>query len=257
MRSDVPPAKSVPPAGGSQRPPLVLPPAEGTETPKPMGLGSGTISGWKILTALGVAVLLVLVLSRPSCIFGKERAPITGTFVSKHLGIAVDTGPDVWFHAGRLDAEEEKLGWERRSALLYRGTDPGNFTSQLTLVVFESDHPATAQDAGALGANEVAGVAMARRCNPFKHASGSDGTVCSSMTARGMVRMAQIEAYFPVQGKAVFVRVLRELPHLSMQGPPGAPGQGEGPSAAEQADDVFLQTIQDAEAIVQTVRALE
>ncbi|HTJ85047.1 MAG TPA: hypothetical protein VL400_25185 [Polyangiaceae bacterium] len=163
--------------------------------------------------ALPVVGLLGFVLTRPGCSpLYKSNAPASGTFRSKHLGAQIDFS-EPWMHDETLDDRSEASGWERRVSIFFRGTSASDFTSQLVVVVFSrKDLRAGTAEANQLGANETLGVILNRHCEPYQHPGGDLGTVCSGLTVRGAQRLAAIEAYFPMQGRAVFVRFLFEMP---------------------------------------------
>lgn len=204
--------------------------------------------------ALPVVGLLGFVFTRPACSpFTSSNKPVGGAFRSKHLGVEL-TFSDQWLHDETKDDAAEKEGWNRRVSIFYRGTSSTDFLSQFVLVVFSrGDRRATTVDANQLGANETMGVVMNRQCSPFKHPTGDIGTICSGMTARGTQRLALIEAYFPLDGRAVFARFLLEVPSnlpSTVPTPDGVAG------AADEMHAVLERKLVDATAVLSSIRTL-
>ena len=106
---------------------------------------------------------------------------------------------------------------------------------------FERGAVASADDARQLGSAELSGSPLARNCRAFKHTRAvADGTLCSSFSGRGSVRLSQIEAYFALRERVVFVRWLKELPAA-------ASAKSEPPT------DVSPDTIAKAESMFETI----
>lgn len=211
----------------------------------------------RLLVWGGVAVPVLaglgFILTRPGCSpFSNANAPIHGAFRSKHLGVQLEFD-DGWMHDETKDDHEDASGWDRRVSIFFRGTSSSDFSSQLVLAVFSrKDKRATTEDANQLGAAETLGVILSRRCEPYAHPRGEQGTLCNGLTVRGAQRLAAVEAYFPVDGRAVFARFLLEMP--PMMGPVGVD------AASLQRGDPLLEAlnrkIDDAVTMLGTIRTL-
>jgi hypothetical protein len=182
--------------------------------------------------AIGI-VLIVLLITRPSCIVGGKGEPIVGRLVSDHLGLAL-TFPNDWCHATDLDDDESKDDWERRVSTFYRGADVNDFVAQLTVITWRhDDRAATDEDLRTRGATELMDAVVMRRCGEGTVA-GQHAYRCTSMTARMNRRLAALEAYFLAGGAIVFVRLLASLGSMQDNQPPpgvGAPAPGDdGPT---------------------------
>jgi hypothetical protein len=206
--------------------------------------------------ALPVVGLLGFILTRPGCSpFTDSKKPVTGRFHSKHLGVEL-TFSEQWLHDESKDDSQDNNGWNRRVSIFFRGTSSTDFLSQLVLVVFSrGDQRATTNDANQLGANETMGMVMSRSCKPFEHAAGETGTLCSGFTARGTQRLAVIEAYFPLDGRAVFARFLLEVP-LGMAPAAAQPGMDGSPGPADEMQAVLERKLADATAVLASLHTL-
>jgi hypothetical protein len=195
-----------------------------------------------VWVTLGVFVAVCCVLiARPSWVFAPERIDVSGPFSTRQLGIELDLGTSPWAHAARRDTHVDKNGWERSAAVLFRGTNWNDFSEELTVLTFERGAVASADDARQLGSAELSGAPLARNCRAFKHTQAvADGTLCSSFSGRGSMRLSQVEAYFALRDRVVFVRWLKELPAA-------ASAKSEPPT------DVSPDTIAKAESLFATI----
>jgi hypothetical protein len=166
----------------------------------------------RILAKLGAAalgaVVLVVVVARPSCLFHPSPRDVSGAFASEHLGISL-TLPRPWAHSSGDDTEKETPGWEKRTSVLFRGESPMRYEELLLLVTFEktSGEPATGEDARTVGASETLGAAARQReCRPDER-----GHRCRSVFHPSNVLYNAYEYYFSVGHKVVYVRALYEL----------------------------------------------
>lgn len=200
-----PPLKSTRPPGldriPSNRPPPILSAAADTA---PSGL---VLSGRMIGMGLGAILMVVLGLVffvRPAFLFANSARPVMGDFASKHLKLRW-VFPDQWLHAEDLDdSESTRDGFKRKVSVFYRGTSANNFQSQFTLVTFEGK-PVSPNDAQQLGANEVIGTAMRRRCDPVP-INNVPATLCTSLAVRPGQAYAVVEEYFALEQRGIFLR---------------------------------------------------
>lgn len=200
-----PPLKSTRPPGldriPSNRPPPILAAAADTTSsgfvlsPRMIGMGLG---------ALLMVVLAIVFFARPAFLFANSARPVMGDFTSKHLKLRW-VFPDQWLHAEDLDdSESTRDGYKRKVSVFYRGTSANNFQAQFTLVTFEGK-PVSPNDAQQLGANEVIGTAMRRRCDPGS-INNVPATVCTSLAARPGQAYAVVEEYFALEQRGIFLR---------------------------------------------------
>lgn len=213
-----PPLKSTRPPGldriPSNRPPPILAAAADTAP-------SGTVLSPRMI-GMGVGAILMLVVGfvffvRPAFLFANAARPVMGEFKSKHLKLRW-IFPDQWLHAEDLDdSESTRDGYKRKVSVFYRGTSATNFQSQFTLVTFEGK-PVSPNDAQQLGANEVIGTAMRRRCDPVP-INNVPATVCTSMAVRPGQAFAVVEEYFALEQRGVFLRFQFAVDPPTMQDP--------------------------------------
>lgn len=218
-----PPAASLKPF--SQPPkPLSAPPEPLSNAPPPFRLVTRIDEGPSaFFSARNVTILLGLVLvgafayvlaAKPAWLFSDSAKQVTGTFVSKHLGIAWEF-PEPWLHDEGLDDDESvEGGWDRAVSVFYHGRSANDFQSQMVVITFtRSGKIATEDDARQLGASETVGAASMRQCEPFD-LRGIKGTKCSATSARMGRPTGLLELYFPLDGKAVFYRYQFEIQQL-------------------------------------------
>ncbi|MFO0549313.1 MAG: hypothetical protein U0271_13050 [Polyangiaceae bacterium] len=181
-----------------------------------------------LITLIGALILI----TRPSFLFANKAKPVSGAFASTHLG-ASWTFPEQWLHAENLDDEEvTKEGWTRRVSVFYHGASPNQFQSQIVVVSFSrKDRAATEEDAKQLGANETMSAVTMRRCTEYE-AADIEGTRCTSFAARPGQPLGVIEVYFPMDGRAFFLRWQFEVPSFTPS--PDAQNPGAQAEALEE-----------------------
>lgn len=228
-RIDVAGMSSRPPPPGAdpaRRPPSVPPGAAEPVAPTPAAALQGPLLA-KIGAGVGVALLVLLIALRPSCIFPAPTREVSGAFASKHLGIAA-TFNEPWMHAGKRDDSERRGDWRRARSMFYQGVDVDEFAIQLTLVTLSHvDRPASDDDMRSVGASELATGTRNRECAPFERLE-TKAVRCTSEQTVAERRYAMLEEYFLVGPRIVYARGLVE----SVAGAPEAAPAEDGASPA-------------------------
>lgn len=174
-------------------------------------------SGRNVTILIGlvlVGVFAYVLAAKPTWLFADSAKQVTGTFVSRHLGIAWEF-PEPWLLDEGLDDDDNVDGdWDRAISVFYHGRSANDFQSQMVVITFtRSGKTATEDDARQLGANETVGAASMRQCEPFD-LRGIKGTKCSATSARMGRPMGLLELYFPLDGKVVFYRYQFEIQQM-------------------------------------------
>ncbi|MFO0615339.1 MAG: hypothetical protein U0414_22285 [Polyangiaceae bacterium] len=195
-------------------------------------------SGAKMWGGIGFAVLLgiavVVVITRPSCMFADPGKPVTGPFVDKYLGLKL-TFPERWLYGEDLDDKEKTpQGYQRRISVFYQGTSATDYAAKLEVItLFKEGEKVTEEIARNNGAGETLDQARYVNCNPIVRGTVR-GTRCTSVSQQlgSPAPYATVEYYFPLGTYTVFARGRVKVPSMmSGGGPPGmgAPGMGGPP----------------------------
>ena len=239
-------APSIRPGVSPSRPPLVV-----MEPTSPPSLGISGRAFGAIFGAVSLLGFLLLLVVRPGCIFASSGKPVTGTFASKHLGLAWEFRSE-WKYAEDLDdVEKTPDGWKRRSSVFYRGESANVFTAQMVVLSFDRDKPGTPEEAAQLGANETMGSVLYRRCDNIKIQPTVTANRCFALAARPAQPLGVIEIYFLLGDHPVFFRFQHELPRTNNVPDPKDPTAGP-----TQLELQLASALADAEALIATIRPL-
>jgi hypothetical protein len=182
----------------SHAPPSLAPPSR----PPTMGGGNARANMIKAMSALVGLALVVLVVSRPSCLFSQPAEQVgPGSWTSAHLGVSLDVD-GTWTHEPDSDVEEAAEPYELRDAKLFIGRSDAEFRAHLRIATLSSETAATMDDVHK--AEKVVKLSHDRRCMRTQ-----DETNCFSVRevkrSGAKQTVDAFEYYFLVDGRVVYV----------------------------------------------------
>jgi hypothetical protein len=166
----------------------------------------------RLLGGIGFAVLIgiavIVVITRPSCMFADPGRHVTGGFVDKHLGLKLNF-PELWLYGEDLDDKEtDGQGYKRKISVFYQGTSATDYASKLEVITFtkEGEVPTEAIAANR-GAAETLDQVRNRSCAPIVRGTVR-GTRCTSISQQlgSPAPYSTVEYYFPLGPMTVFAR---------------------------------------------------
>ena len=174
--------------------------------------------GAKVGAALVVFVVLLVLVTRPSFLFGNKMTSHDGPFASRHLRLAWRF-QGTWSHPEGLDeASTTSGGWQRHTSTFFQGRSPTDFESQLTVVTIEHGEMPSQEDLRAFGTAELTDRPFPRTCVALD--DGRNGQRCDSTIIMDKRSLSSLEEYFLLGPRVVFVHGLVPANQTS----PGASG---------------------------------
>lgn len=169
-----------------------------------------------LLTALFLgSVCVIYLVTRPGCIASSKRQIEAGNHTSKHLKLAWHLA-EPWYQAEDRDAVEMTSdGWRRTASVFFQGESVTQFKSQMVVIVFDKEGTrASDEDARQLGANESVDAASRRRCETIQIKGTLPANRCFMLQPRAGQSLGLMEVSFSLDGRAIFVRFMHELPPI-------------------------------------------
>jgi len=191
-------------AGMARSEPMSYAPASLAPPSRAPTLGGGNAQGKviKVMSALVGLALVVLVVSRPSCLFSQPAEQVgAGSWASAHLGLSLDLAGS-WTHEPDSDGDESVAPYELRDAKLFIGKSDTEFRAHLRIATLSSESAATIDDVHK--AEKVIKLSHDRRCTRTQ-----DETICFSVRQAERSGVKQtldaFEYYFLADGRVVYV----------------------------------------------------
>lgn len=160
-------------------------------------------------------VCAVYLVTRPGCIASSKREIDAGDHTSKHLKLAWHFA-EPWYQAEDRDAVEMTSdGWRRTASVFFQGESVTRFKSQMVVIAFDKEGTrASDEDARQLGAQESVDAVSRRRCETIEIKPSVSANRCFMLQTRAGQSLGLMELSFVLEGRAVFVRFMHELPPI-------------------------------------------